>query len=137
MLSFVHIAVRLVNWSFLRSLDGNNGRRIARCKQSPMGNNKIVGKFGKDSPTILLFILRSRYEYHRILSPICVRWKVYMIFTGVSMLQTWRTYDKVSKHLLPRIVVWENMSILFFSIANFQSGTKVQNNTAIFQIFFS
>ena len=32
------------------------------------------------------------------------------------MLQTWRTYDRTPKHLLPRIVVWDNMSILFCSI---------------------
>ena len=39
-----------------------------------------------------------------------------MIFSGVSMLQTWRTYDWTSKHLLPRIVVWDNMFILFCCI---------------------
>ena len=32
-----------------------------------------------------------------------------MIFSGVSMLQTWRTYDWTSKHLLPRIVVWDTI----------------------------
>ena len=60
-----------------------------------------------------------------------------MIFSGVSMLQTWRTYDWTSKHLLPRIVVWDNMSILFCSIVNFQKKWNVQNNFAILQIFFS
>ena len=40
----------------------------------------MVGKFGKDSPTILLFILRSRYEHlSHLISYICSLESIYDI----------------------------------------------------------
>ena len=60
-----------------------------------------------------------------------------MIFTGVSMLQTWRTYDWTSKHLLPRIVVWDNMFILFCCIVNFQKEAQMYRIISQYSKYFS
>ena len=59
-----------------------------------------------------------------------------MIFTGVSMLQTWRTYDWTSKHLLPRIVVWDNMFILFCCIVNFQKEAQMYRIISQYSKYF-
>ena len=60
-----------------------------------------------------------------------------MIFFGVSMLQTWRTYDWTSKHLLPRIVVWDNMFILFCCIVNFQKEAQMYRIISQYSKYFS
>ena len=60
-----------------------------------------------------------------------------MIFSGVSMLQTWRTYDWTSKHLLPRIVDWDNMFILICCIVNFQKEAQMYRIISQYSKYFS
>ena len=59
-----------------------------------------------------------------------------MKFADVSMLQTWRTYDWTSKHLLPRIVVWDNMFILFCCIVNFQKEAQMYTIISQYSKYF-